>query len=292
VAFTEIFNDPDAGNDLKGYKVVAAYPKGSEDIKTSVERLPAFTDEMEHLGIKIVSSIDELLTVVDVVMLETNDGRMHLEQAKPVFESGKRLFIDKPLAASLDEVVAIIELAKSHHAQMFTSSSLRYFDNAADLKRIGKVTGADTFSPATMEESHADLYWYGIHGVELLFTIMGPGCKLVRRIYTEGTDLVTGIWKDNRIGSFRGIRTGKTEYGGTVFGEHGLLTIVPGKDYGYRKLMTRVAQFFDSGIPPVSVDETLEIFAFMTAAEESSSKAGEPVDLDNVLKRFTTGKKG
>lgn len=291
VAFTKIFNDPVATNDLNGYKVVAAYPKGSDHIKTSLERLPGFTKEMEGIGIKIVSSIEELLTRVDVVMLETNDGRMHLEQAKPVFKSGKRLFIDKPLAASLEDVLGIIELATSYKAPIFSSSSLRYFDNVNNLDKMGKVNGADTFSPATMEESHSDLYWYGIHGVELLFTVMGRGCKSVSRIYTEGMDLVTGIWSDNRIGTFRGIRTGKKEYGGTVFGENGLLTINPGKDYGYRSLMTKVAQFFDTGIPPVPMEETLEIFTFMTAAEESSNNGGEFVSLDNVLKRFTAVKK-
>ena len=291
VAFTKIFNDPNAGADLEGYKVVAAYPKGSNDIKASVERIPAFTQEIEQLGVKIVSSIDELLQMVDVVMLETNDGRLHLEQAKPVFKSGKRMFIDKPLAASLSDVQGILALTKYHNAPVFSSSSLRYFENNEDLGKIGAIKGVDTFSPATIEPTHSDLFWYGVHGVELMYTVLGPECKSVRRIFNDETDIVVGTWKDNRIGTFRGIRSGKKEYGGIVFGENELLTINPGKDYGYRSLMVRTAQFFKTGLPPVSSDETLEIYAFMEAAAESGREGGASVDIENVLKATKAKKK-
>ena len=270
VAFTKIFNDPAAGDDLAGYKVVAAYPKGSNDIESSVSRIPGYTRDIEKMGIQIVSSIDELIDKSDVVLLETNDGRLHLEQALPVLKAGKKMFIDKPLAASLADAVSIVEAAKKYNTPIFSSSSLRYFENVNDIKeeKIGKVIGADTFSPADMEKTHSDLFWYAIHGIEMLFTVLGPGCKTVSRVFTEGTEIVVGTWNDNRIGTFRGIRSGKKDYGGTVFGDKDILTIKPGKN-GYRSLMEKVAGFFQTGIPPVTSEETLEIYTFISAAEES-----------------------
>lgn len=285
VAFTKIFNDPAAAEDLGGFRVVAAYPKGSNDIEVSVSRIAGFTKDMEALGVHIVSSIEELINKVDVVLLETNDGRLHLEQALPVLKAGKRMFIDKPLSASLAGVLSIFEAAKKYESPIFSSSSLRYFENVRDVEvgKIGRVTGADTFSPATLEKTHSDLFWYGIHGVEMLFTVLGTGCKTVRRVFTDGTEIVVGIWDENRIGTFRGLRNGKMDYGGIVFGDKDLLTIKTGQ--GYRPLLVKIVEFFQTGKPPVTPEETIEIYAFMAAAEESSRNKGITVSLESTLKK-------
>ena len=283
-AFTRALNDPAAGPEFGGYKVVAAYPKGSNDIKSSVDRIPGYTDEVKKLGVEIVSSIEELLPKVDVVLLETNDGRLHLEQALPVLKAGKRMFIDKPVAASLTDAIAIFEAAKHYNVPVFSSSSLRYIAGAKEIREgsLGKVLGADVYSPATIEKTHPDLFWYGVHGVETLFTIMGTGCKTVIRTYTDNTDMVVGTWNENRIGTFRGIRYGKADYGGTVFGEKGIGVL--GKYSGYNLLLAEIIKFFQTGIVPVNPEETIEIFAFMAAAEESKLNGGLPVELEKVIR--------
>ncbi len=224
---------------FNGYKIVAAYPKGSNDIKSSVERIPGYTEDVKKLGVEIVNSIEELLEKVDFVLLETNDGRLHLEQALPVMKAGKRMFIDKPVAASLEDAIAIYEAANHYNVPVFSSSSLRYITGAKEIAEgsIGKVLGADTFSPATLEKTHPDLFWYGVHGVETLFTVMGTGCKTVTRTFTENFDKVVGTWNDDRIGTFRGIRSGKSDYGGTVFGEKGISVL--GKYSGYNPLLVK-----------------------------------------------------
>jgi hypothetical protein len=285
VAFTKALNGPDAGPEFGGYRIVAAYPKGSNDIKSSVDRIPGYIEEVKKLGVEIVGSIDELLTRVDVVLLETNDGRIHLEQAIPVLKAGKRMFIDKPIAASLVDAIAIFEASRHYNVPVFSSSSLRYLPGVEDVMKgvAGKVIGADTFSPATIEKTHPDLFWYGIHGVEALFTVMGTGCKSVVRVHSEKTDLVTGEWNDGRIGTFRGIRSGKGDYGGTVFCEKDILSL--GKYAGYNPLLIQIIKFFQSGIPPVNKEETIEIFAFMAAAEESKIKGGKLIQIDQVLQK-------
>jgi len=283
-AFTRALNDPAAGPEFGGYKVTAAYPKGSNDIKSSVDRIPGYTDEVKKLGVEIVRSIEELLLKVDVVMLETNDGRLHLGQALPVLKAGKRMFIDKPVAASLTDAMAIFEAAKHYKVPVFSSSSLRYIAGAKEIREgsLGKVLGADVYSPATIEKTHPDLFWYGVHGVETLFTIMGTGCKTVIRTYTDNTDMVVGTWNENRIGTFRGIRYGKADYGGTVFGEKGISVL--GKYSGYNLLLAEIIKFFQTGIVPVNPEETTEIFAFMAAAEESKLNGGSSVELEKVIR--------
>ena len=282
-AFTKSLNDPMAGDRFRGYKVVAAYPKGTENITAWKERIPEFTEEVRNQGVEIVNSIDDMLEKVDVVLLTCIDGNKHLEQVLPVFKAGKRVFIDKPFAGNLTDAIAIVEAAKQYDVPMFSSSSLRYVDGGKEISggKVGKVIGVDAYSPAPIEEHHPDLFWYGVHGVEILFTVMGIGCKRVQRTYTEGTDIVVGVWEDGRVGSFRGIRNGKRGYGGTVFGEDGISAV---DEYqGYNPLLEKIAEFFDTGIVPVPAEETLEIFAFMQAADESKEKGGIVVDIAEVM---------
>ena len=285
IAFTKGFNGENAGAELGGYQVVAAYPRGSYEIESSYSRIPKYTEEMKSLGVKIVDSIESLLEIVDVVMLETNDGRMHLEQAIPVLESGKTLFIDKPMTASLSDAKIIFNRARNLSVPVFSSSSLRYLENAQKAAKgeFGKIVGASTFSPCKLEPTHPDLFWDGIHGVEILFTVMGTGCSQVSRIYSEGTDIVTGIWDDGRIGTFRGTRTGKGGYGGTAFGEEGIISLGPYQ--GYKPILLEIVKFFQTGSAPVNEQETLEILAFMEAADESKNQNGATVDLSVVWDR-------
>lgn len=286
IAFPDIIHDPDGGPDLSGFKVTAAYPYGSRDIEASYSRIPGYIENIKERGIEVVDSISELLDQVDVILLETNDGHPRQEQALEVMETGKRMFVDKPVAGSLKDTVAIIEASKEYNSPIFSSSSLRYLANAQAIRhenRIGRVFGADAYSPAIIEETHPDLFWYGIHGVEILFTVLGTGCKTVSRTKTEGTDIVVGTWENDRLGTFRGIRNGRSGYGGTAYGEDEILDL--GTFTGYRALVVEILEFFRTGITPVSLDETLEIYAFMEAADESSRRNGAAVSLEYVLSK-------
>lgn len=280
IAFVKALNAPEPNPVYEGYKVVAAYPYGSKDIESSTKRIPGYIEDVKKQGVEIVDSIKDLLKKVDVILLETNDGRLHLEQALQVFKSGKRMFIDKPVAASLSDAVKIYEASKKYKIPVFSASSLRYMKGVPGIDK-STVLGADTFSPAVLEKTHADLFWYGIHGVEALFTLMGTGCKTVTRINTEGTDLVVGTWQDGRIGTFRGTRTGKHDYGGTVFTTNGNTPLGPYA--GYEPLLVDIVKYFQTGEVPVTPEETLEIFAFMEAADESKRQGGAAVTLESVL---------
>ena len=279
-AFVKLFNTAD---DLSDFRVVAAYPYGSRTIESSYSRIPRYTEEVKEMGVEIVDAIDELIERVDVVLLETNDGRLHLEQALPVLEAGKPLFIDKPMAASLADVLALFDAADHYGVPVFSASSLRFQEPMLDVRAgsIGRVVGADAYSPAHLEETHPDLFWYGIHGVEILFTVMGAGCQNVRRIASDSTDVVVGTWADGRVGTFRGMRSGESGYGGTAFGADSIAVL--GYPSGYAPLVEAVAAFFRTGDVPVPPEETIEIFAFMTAADVSKQQGGAPVALADVL---------
>ncbi|MCI0638904.1 MAG: Gfo/Idh/MocA family oxidoreductase [Gemmataceae bacterium] len=288
IAFTKLLNNPRNEGDLAGVRVVAGFPGGSKDIPDSANRVDKFTAQLrDEMGIEIVASIDELVGKVDVVLLESVDGRPHLQQVIPVLKAGKLVFIDKPIAGSLADVLLIFELSAKYKVPLFSSSSLRYYPGITGAKkndRLGDILGATVHGPCSLEKHHPDLFWYGIHGVESLFTIMGTGCQSVVRTHTADTDVVTGTWKDGRLGTFRGIRKGASGYGGQVFGAKGIHTL-DSKGGSYEPLVREIVRFFQTGQAPVSAEETIEIFAFMEAADESKRQGGAPVTLAGVLEK-------
>jgi predicted dehydrogenase len=288
VAFTRIMNDPNAAGALKDVHVVAAWPGGNPDFPLSRDRVQGFTKQVKGMGVEIVDSIEELLSRVDVVLLESVDGSQHLEQVRPVFEAGKPVFIDKPLTASQVDAVAIYELGKKYGVPWFSASSSRFTPGYRELRgdeRVGDVLGCDAYSQSRAAPFHPDLFWYGVHGIDVLYTVMGRGCTSVTAIQTPYTESVCGLWSDGRVGRYRSIRehTGRTGLGVIVFGTKSI--VYHNRYYDYVPLCAEIALFFKTRKPPVEPEETLEVFTFMEAAEESKRRGGVPVKLAEVMEK-------
>ena len=287
-ALVKTFNDPKPKNAIfERVRVVAAYPFGSQRIQSSASRIPQYTATVQSQGVEIVDSIDDLLAMVDCVCLETNDGTLHLQQAMEVFKASKPVFIDKPVGANLAQTLAIFRAAQEHDVPMFSASSLRYMPGAQAVRggKIGEVLGCDTYTPFKSEPSHVDLFWYGIHGVETLYTCMGPGCRSVRHVATDACQMSVGQWDGGRIGTVRGIATGKSGYGGTAFGATGIQEL--GKYGGYEPLFVEIAKFFGTREPPIDARETIEIYAFMQAAAASQAAGGGEIQIASVIAEAT-----
>lgn len=278
---------PVVNDKYAGYKVVAAYPFGSRTIKSSVDQIPLYIRRMNENNITVTQSIEELLRMVDAVMLMTFDGHPRVQQAIQVMKAGKPLFINKPFAGSLGDVIRIMDFSKKSGVPFFSSSPTRYLPGAQAARKgeIGEVTGADCYSRAPLEPSHPDFFWYGIHGIEILFTIMGKDCQTVQRISNADTDIVVGTWANSAIGTYRGIRKGFATHSGTAFGAKAILPAGSFNDTGHLPLVNDILQFFQTGISPVSAEETLAIHLFMEAADESKRLGGRAVDTAALLQK-------
>ena len=285
IAFTKLLNQTNAKDHIPGARVVAAFKGGSQDIESSRTRLEGYTRQLEKdYGVKIVPTIEELCTLVDAVMLESVDGRPHLAQARPVINAGKPMFIDKPLAGSLRDAIEIYRLAREKKVPIFSSSSYRFHQSMTELKatEFGEIRSVISTGPAHLESHHPDLFWYGIHPTEALFTVLGRGCEQVSRTHTPDTDVVTGLWSGGRIGILHGHRKAASDHKVSVFGTKKSAEQKPGG--GYVELVREIVQFFQTGKAPIDPLETIEMFAFMEAADESKRKGGAPVRIQDVLK--------
>ena len=286
IAFTSRFNEPDNPNHVPGGRVIAAFKGGSEDIQSSHTRVEGYTKTLvERYGVKIYDDIKQLCENVDAILLTSLDGRPHLSQIRPVIEAKIPVFVDKPVAGTLKDAVEIYRLAQEAKVPCFSSSSLRWYPGVVDVAKanVGQLISALSYGPAPSEPHHPDLFWYGIHPTEALFTVMGSGCQTVTRTSTDDTVVVTGVWKDGKVGTLHGLAKGRFGYKVTAFGTEAIAEQNRGGDY--TPMLREIIKFFKTGKPPVSSETTLEIYAFMEAADESKRRGGVPVKISEVLKR-------
>ncbi len=300
LAFTQDWHKPPADNpDLAGLKVVAAWRGGSPDIEETLVDIKRWEPRLIEQGVSIENSIDAVVAKCDAVIIMTIDGRAHLELAEQALKARKPTYIGRPMAASLEDVIAIFDLAKKYNTPVFSCSQHRYSPGFLDMKNhpeVGEVIGCNVYGGCPTVDHHPDLFWHAIHSFDTLYTIMGPGAVSVTRARTDDTELITGVWKDGRIGSYRGIRRGKPKYSATVFGDKGVAPagiygypapvngVVPKSRYkGYENVATEIAKFFKTGKLPIEPEETIELFGFMEAAHESHRRGGAPVRIDEVI---------
>lgn len=288
VAFTELLHSGSIAEQRPMVHVTAAVPAGNPDFPLSRDRVEGYTRAMQALGVEIVDAVPTLLDQVDAVILGSVDGRQHLDLCRRIFPAGKPVFIDKPLAQHLGDAIRIQRLGQRYGTPWFSSSALRFqapLSAALEQQSAGDIVGCDTWGQSRAAVGHADLAWYGIHGIEALFTVMGPGCQTVSRCRTDFSEHVTGVWSGQRIGTWRGIReeTHKAGYGVMIFGTRAQQQILLPATYD--GLVQQMARFFRTGVASVDEATTLEMFAFLQAADESRIRNGCPVSVPEVLER-------
>lgn len=287
--FTLRLNDPANPSHIPGARVVAALPTSSPDLPESADRVGGYTALLkDKFGVEIVSSIQELCARVDAVLILSLDGRPHLAQVREVLLSKKPFFLDKPVAASLKEAVEIYKLAEAAQVPMFSASAVRWYPGVIEVATTDATPAqsAISYGPSPILPFHPDLFFYGIHPTEALFTVMGPGCLEVRRTTSDFASVVTGVWDGGRLGTLHAVHAlpmGSTNYKLTKFSQKG---VTEQKNQGdYTPMLREIIKFFQTRQPPVSREQTLEIYAFMEAAEQSKHQNGKPMSLREVLKK-------
>ncbi len=308
VEYTAFFNNPKAEGDLAGLRVTAALPVVNPEYPESAalterwqaQMLNLYQDQQDVPPVEIVHSIEELLQRCDAVMIWSLDGRQHLGQAKAVLKTGKRLFIGRPVASTLADAVAIYQLAAELKTPCWSCSQHRFSPGFAGMRNhpeVGQVLGCDVYGGYDIKATDADKFTRSLHSIETLYTIMGPGVRELSCHSTPTVESITAVWKDGRVATYRGIKDGAVKYSATVFGDKGVSTagiyghgiptkgVVPIDDkyMGYGGLAIELAKYFKGAEPPVTAAETLEIFAFLQAAEESRTRNGAKVSLQNLL---------
>lgn len=282
VEFTRLLNNASEQDHIPGATIVAAYRGGSPRLALSRDRIEKFTKQLEQNSIPFVASISDLCTRVDGLLLLSVDPELRPAEFRQAIACNKPVFVDKPFAPSLNDALQMAKLARDHHITWFSASALRYA--ATDLPH--DAVSAEVWGPGDLGENYRlDLAWYGIHSIEALYGIFGPGVQSVARAHTAQTDVLTMIWRDGRTGTVRLIRPDEP-FGAEVF-QPAHPPVQKALSASYAPLVRAIVTFMQTGQPPVSAAETLETFAVMEASQRSKQKNGRQIMLPTTIVGFT-----
>jgi predicted dehydrogenase len=210
--------------------------------------------------------------VVDAVAIMSMDGRTHAALLSKIAPACPSVFVNKPLATSQREAASIADTARRHRARWFSASALRFaVDPPAPVRR------AVVECPLWFEPANAGWFWYGMHGIELLLKLMGPGIVAARvESFPEHERLQLG-WRDGRQGVVVGHYARDAAF--TYACDDGPAVPV---DPGVDRLEEAMLRFFAGGNAPVTPAETLEVIAAVEAANLSRANGGRRIVLEPI----------
>jgi hypothetical protein len=284
VAFSQILNDPSNPGYVAGAKITVAFPGGSADMENSHTRVPGYTQTLrDQYGVSIVDSPAAVAEACDLVFLESIDGRVHLAQLKEVLPFKRPVFVDKPMATKTTEAREMFHLADAAGVPLMSASSLRYADPlvaALADNTDGEIIGCDACGPMAILAEPPGFFWYGIHAAEVVFAVMGAGCKSVRVASSDLTDVLHAEWADGRVATLRGLRKAHNNFGVTIHRSKGLQQANLSKAARpyYSGLLEAILRSLPHGKSDIPADQTVEIIRFLEAANESR-ETGKPVTL-------------
>lgn len=229
------------------------------------------------LGVEPAGSIEELLDSVDGVMVLAVSGARHLEFARPSLERGMPTYVDKPLTCDLEEARTLLGLARKTGAPCYSASSLRFATEleAIDRGELGDIVAIDAFGPGELNDGAPGLLHYGVHTIEMVDAIWGPGVKRVSAIEFPDRHLVDLEYGDGRYARLRLERRGAYDFGATVQGVKATHQFKVNFGPVYGRLVQGMTQFFEGGPAPADLRDIVENVAVMLAGNASIAADGE-----------------
>jgi predicted dehydrogenase len=272
VEFTRRLNDADNVEHVPGARVVAGWPGGSKDFPLSWSRVGKFTAEVrDRFGVEIVDTPEAVAERVDVILVTAADGRMHRVLFDRLLKFKRPMFIEKPLTLCSHEAREMFRIAADAGVPLMSCSTARFGEplRQAIEQDLGKIIGCDVFGPMPEEPTQPGLFWYGVHSIEVLNVVMGRGCREVRAYRNDDCDLVTAVWADGRVATFRGMRKGEWKFGMTLHRERGVQFVDLVHNSWFKQTIELLLANLPQGKSPIEAADTLEIIRIIEAANAS-----------------------
>jgi predicted dehydrogenase len=234
------------------------------------------------MGATPVASMDELLGNVDGVMVLAVNGNKHLSLSLPSLLKGLPTYIDKPLTCDVNEAKQILSVAKKSGARCYSASSLRFAPELVEMDKssLGRIVAIDAFGPGELHALMPGLFFYGVHTIEMVDAIWGPGVKRVSAVHLEDRDLLDLDYHDGRYARLRLERKGSYDFGASVHGEKKLYQFKVDFTPVYTRLVQGMTRFFEGGPAPAALEHIVENIAVMQAGNESIQRDGAWVDVE------------
>jgi predicted dehydrogenase len=273
-SFTRLFADGVTGP-VTGATVVSAWKgEASKDFPLSRDRIDAFTDEVEQLGVELCATPEEVAESCDAVLVVASDARTHHAHFTRLAPFGKPVYVDTRFALSLPDARDMLETARTHRCMPLAGSPKRFTPAFRAALTTGRAERVDLTGPLPTQPGHPGLAWYGIHLIDMAVAAIGPGCSLVDAPAGKRTTLT---WPDGRVATLGGEPHWSPFTTGRIKGpqEAKDFTIEAGPDM-LTGLLTSIVDACRTGVPNMPEAEVLEIVAILEAAHRSRA-TGAPV---------------
>lgn len=248
------------------------------------EQVARWRSETLAMGVEPVDSHEALLERVEGVLVLAVSGRVHLRLSLPSLRRGLPTYVDKPLTCNLGEALELLSAARAGNARCYSASSLRFAREVADLDRsaLGELAAIDAYGPGELNPDMPGLFFYGVHTIEMVDAIWGPGVKRVSAVSSADRDLLDLDYHDGRYARLRLERRGCYDFGATVHGTRGIASFKVDFADVYNRLVAGMCRFFEGGPSPAALRDIVENVAVMEAGNASMARDGAWVDVPRV----------
>lgn len=228
----------------------------------------------------VVQRAEDVIGKVDAVVIATDKGFEHVERARPFVEAGIPMFIDKPLTDNREDLKTFSKWV-AEGAVIASSSSARYNKEFEPYHQSTYELGKLRFVSMTMAKKWET---YGIHALESVFPVTGPGYLSVRNVGEYERNIVT---MRHRSGVDVVIYVGADLFGGagamTLAGTDGSVSLKSVDTYyAFRKQLVEFSNYLRTGIRPVPFEHTQELMKLIIAGIESREQGGAEIFLDDI----------
>ncbi|WDR02588.1 Gfo/Idh/MocA family oxidoreductase [Devosia algicola] len=228
----------------------------------------------------VVARAEDVIGHVDAVLVATDKGFEHIERCRPFVEAGLPVFVDKPLCDNRADLATFSDwVAKGH--PLISSSAMRYCKEFEPFHRATHEFGALRYIDMTMAKSWET---YGIHALEAVYPIVGPGFVSVRNTGDKDRNIVHAKHCDGVDVTLAVIND--------LYGGFGLMTLAGtaaatqlrffDNYYSFKQQLQAYVDYLRSGTPPVPWAETRELMQLVIAGLESRNDGGREVFLSEL----------
>ncbi len=280
VAFPKLIQDPEVPEENRVNELLVTRCLRFETPFQGKEGLDERQAYLESIGVLVTEDFDTAVADCDAILLEINDPTYHLSYFEKCAKLGKPIFLDKPIADTLENASKIMAIARENNVRVFTTSALRFDVDFQDaLAKNDAPSGAVVWGPVGGAPAGSSIVWYGVHTFEMLQRIMGRGALTVCASEDRNGYVCHVIYADGRRGIVELSRT-SWKYGGLIKTLKGddVYFRVTGKVPFYQMLLEQIVKFFKDGDQVVSWEDSFEVMAMLAAADRSAQTGrAEPV---------------
>ena len=234
----------------------------------------AAASHIEH----VVKSPEDVLGQVDAVVIATDDGTDHVRRAGPFIEAGLPVFIDKPLATTLPELRQFVRWHREGKV-ILSTSGMRYApEMRADFSHLGDLRWITSFTCKTWER-------YGIHALEAVEPLLGPGFLTAQTHTDTGGDVVHLTHRCGVKVTIGALHDAYGSFGAVhLYGTKGDLPLKLTDTYhAFRAQLVAFIEMLRTGVRPLPFEETVELMAVIIAGLRSRERGGAAVPIAEIL---------